>query len=57
LPTDVSETRNLVAAHPDIAQRLHQLLDKWKQDVGARIPAIDPNYVPRVPKVPNDAHV
>ncbi|HEX5271722.1 MAG TPA: sulfatase-like hydrolase/transferase [Gemmataceae bacterium] len=46
LDRDVGETRNLVADKPDVARELGRKLDAWRKDVGARMMAPNPDYVP-----------
>jgi arylsulfatase A-like enzyme len=45
LRNDLCEAHNLVAAEPDVAQRLHALLTTWRASVEAQIPAPNPAYV------------
>ncbi len=44
LRDDISEEQNLVDSQPDIAQRLHQLLQDWRNQVEAQIPQPNPEY-------------
>ncbi len=46
LREDVSETTNLAAHHPDIVQRLRDLLHQWQQDVAAKLPTPNPEWKP-----------
>ncbi|MBE2893971.1 sulfatase [Spirabiliibacterium falconis] len=41
---DIGEKHDLSAKHPDIVNKLKAKLDKWKVDVGARIPQPNPKY-------------
>jgi arylsulfatase A len=43
---DPSESRNLVAEKPLIADNLAKRLDAWRKDVGARMMTPNPDYVP-----------
>jgi arylsulfatase A-like enzyme len=46
LRNDIGETNNLADAEPETRQRMHQLLERWKLQAGAKIPAKNPDYVP-----------
>jgi len=46
LKEDLSETRNLIDKEPKRAAELHELLKKWRSDVNAAMPAVNPNYDP-----------
>ena len=43
---DISESRNLIAEKPDLAKELTALLDRWRKEVGAKMPTPNPNYKP-----------
>ena len=46
LESDVGETKNVAAKHPDIANRLHAQLKDWRQETGAPVPTeMNPKYV------------
>ncbi len=45
LADDISETRNLAAALPNVTARLHALLRAWRDSMEARIPAPNPEWV------------
>jgi len=44
LEADCSESRDLAAARPDLARELGQLLGRWRDAVGARLPVPDPDW-------------
>jgi len=45
LAQDISEQRNLVAENPEKSQELYQLLDTWRQQVGAPVPVeLNPEF-------------
>jgi arylsulfatase A-like enzyme len=46
LNDDPGESRDLAAARPDAAESLRKRLHAWRQSVGARLPALNPSYVP-----------
>ena len=46
LRSDLGESRNLIEANPGVAARLHKLLDAWRQDVGAKMMKLNPDYLP-----------
>lgn len=46
LRDDISEEHNLVDVKPDVAARLHALLVAWREQVEAKIPQPNPEYVP-----------
>jgi len=46
LATDIGEQNDLSSSEPEIRKRLRRALDKWLNDVGARIPQADPRYKP-----------
>jgi len=43
LKDDIGETRNLAAERPDVAAKLHALLEAWRTETGARMPTKNPN--------------
>ncbi|MFM8272278.1 MAG: sulfatase-like hydrolase/transferase [Gemmata sp.] len=43
---DVSESRNLIAARPEVARELAADLDRWRKEVGAKMPTPNPDYRP-----------
>jgi hypothetical protein len=43
---DVSESRNLIAEQPDVADELVAMLEKWRKEVGAQMMTPNPEYVP-----------
>jgi arylsulfatase A-like enzyme len=45
LREDLSEDHNLAAEHPDRVEHLAGLLAKWREDVEARIPQPNPDFV------------
>ncbi|MBX3732026.1 MAG: sulfatase [Verrucomicrobiae bacterium] len=49
LADDPSEQTSRVAEMPARAQRLHQELNAWQRDVGARFPTANPRYDPTQP--------
>jgi arylsulfatase A-like enzyme len=58
LREDISETRNLAAARPDVAQRFHKMLKAWQREVQAAIPQTNPKWDgPKRPKIKNNAHI
>jgi arylsulfatase A-like enzyme len=46
LKDDISETDNLINEQPEIAKQLHIKMTHWRQQVEARIPQRNPEYVP-----------
>ena len=46
LRADISETNNLAAAEPARTRALHELLQKWRKDVGSLMPTPNPDYEP-----------
>lgn len=46
LADDPSETRNLAQREPERVRALRALLDTWLEDVAAKIPQENPDYVP-----------
>ncbi|MBM3982690.1 MAG: N-acetylgalactosamine 6-sulfate sulfatase (GALNS) [Planctomycetes bacterium] len=46
---DISESRNLAAEKPDVVKELAAELDKWRKDVGAKMPTANPDYKPNPP--------
>ncbi len=46
LNTDISESKNLIDAKPDVAKRLAERLAGWRRDVGAQEMRPSPEYVP-----------
>lgn len=44
LDQDLSERTNLVETEPDRAQALHDLMTRWRTEVGARMPAPNPEW-------------
>ena len=46
---DLSESRNLIAEKPLIADNLAKRLNDWRRKVGARMPTPNPDYVPNPP--------
>jgi arylsulfatase A-like enzyme len=49
LSKDPSESRNLINDNPAIATSLAESLDKWRKDVGAKMPTPNPDYKPNPP--------
>jgi arylsulfatase A-like enzyme len=43
---DASEERDLSAAEPDLARAMRGMLTDWRQQVGAKVPQPNPDYVP-----------
>lgn len=50
LDQDIGETKNLANTSPEVLSRLHQRMKDWREDVGARIPEKNPDYMPRPAK-------
>jgi arylsulfatase A-like enzyme len=46
---DISESRNLAAEKPDVVAQLAAELDAWRKEVGAKMPAPNPDYHPNPP--------
>jgi arylsulfatase A-like enzyme len=46
LTDDPGESRDLAAARHDMAESLRQRLQAWRQSVGARVPAPNPDFRP-----------
>jgi arylsulfatase A-like enzyme len=46
LRDDLGERNNLAAAEPETADRLHKLLKDWRESVEAKLPVVNPNYIP-----------
>ncbi len=46
LDADPSEKHNLAKSHADIVGRLHGMLDKWRQEVGAKSPTVNQRFDP-----------
>jgi arylsulfatase A-like enzyme len=46
---DISESRNLAAEKPEVVKELADELDKWRKDVGAKMPTANPDYKPNPP--------
>ena len=46
LRDDIGEERDLAAAEPALAQKLHKMLVSWRTEVEAKIPEPNPDYVP-----------
>ena len=46
LREDIAEQRDLSQAQPAVARRLHALLRAWREEVGAKLPRPNPDYVP-----------
>ncbi len=44
LREDLGETHNLAAAQPETVERLHGQLVSWREVVGAKVPAVNPDY-------------
>ena len=44
LRTDVSEVRNVAAAHPEVVRDLQARLAAWRRDVGAKFPQPNPDW-------------
>ncbi len=47
LEDDISEANNLAASRPELIKDLQQKLATWRDRVGARMPAKNPNYDPK----------
>ncbi len=46
LETDLGEQNNLAETHPGKAQELLEDLRKWRKDINAQMPTLNPDYVP-----------
>ncbi|WP_109831301.1 sulfatase [Reichenbachiella versicolor] len=46
LKEDIGETINKVDEQPDITKELFQMLNQWREKVGAQLPTANPNYDP-----------
>jgi hypothetical protein len=46
LREDISETHNLAQELPNVTARLHAALIAWREQVEARIPEPNPDFVP-----------
>lgn len=46
LTADIGESENLAASQPEKVSELHGLLIKWRQDVSARKPILNPDFDP-----------
>jgi arylsulfatase A-like enzyme len=46
---DISESRNLASEKPEVVKELAAELDKWRKDVGAKMPTPNPDYKPNPP--------
>lgn len=46
LSTDVGESNNLAASHPEKAAELEKILDSWLVDTGVVVPTQNPSYDP-----------
>jgi hypothetical protein len=46
LREDIGEEHSLAEAQPQVATRLHDMLRAWRDDVEAKIPEPNPDYVP-----------
>lgn len=44
LREDIGEEHNLAPSHPDLVGQLHAMLDEWREQVEARIPAPNPDH-------------
>jgi len=44
LASDPGETRDLSAVRPEMARDLAQTLKAWREEVGARLPAANPDF-------------
>lgn len=57
LVTDVGENENLADRLPEVRDRLHRLLVEWRERVEARIPEINPDFVPWPDRAPESRHL
>ena len=46
LKDDIGEKRNLVARHPERVKTLHEKLQCWREQVGAKLPTPNPKRQP-----------
>ena len=46
LSTDIGESRDLAGERPDLAGELREILDGWRQSIGARMPTANPDWSP-----------
>jgi len=44
--SDIGEGKNHIAEQPEIAERLAKKLNAWRQEVGAQMPTLNPDYSP-----------
>lgn len=44
LREDIGESKNLANERPEMTRKLKDMLDAWKQEVEAKIPAVNPDY-------------
>ncbi|MEM6333020.1 MAG: sulfatase [Planctomycetota bacterium] len=44
LANDIGEDRNLADTMPDVRDRLHAQLQAWRDEIGAKIPDVNPDY-------------
>jgi arylsulfatase A len=44
LKDDIGESNNLAASNPEIAEKLQQELQAWRDEVGAQYPSTNPNF-------------
>jgi arylsulfatase A-like enzyme len=59
LNEDVSEQRNLSEVYPDRTQAMYKRMQAWQQDVEAKIPEPNPDWLSerKAPAIPNNAHM
>jgi arylsulfatase A-like enzyme len=50
IQNDIGEQRNLAAQRPEIVDRLRQELHAWRREVGAQMPARNPQHDPTKPE-------
>ena len=50
LQNDIGEQNNLAAKMPDKVEQLRSRLHAWRKEVGAQMPARNPNYDPSRPE-------
>jgi arylsulfatase A-like enzyme len=46
LKDDIGETRNRIGDRLELANQLHAKLDVWRKAVGAKLPALNPDFLP-----------
>jgi len=46
LNNDIGEAHNLATAESDLTKMLREMLDAWRESIAAKIPEINPDYVP-----------